>query len=104
MRMPQKNQIDSSAVSTSRLSLSRLSFIIQLLPQHQVQNKEDGDDHNGPEDRFLPKGLRSIVRNWRCAVDQTAKLLDRYRLRHQADDHRDNDADQPAPQATIEVL
>src|SRR6185437_12715710 len=97
--MPQKNQIDSSAVSTSRLS-----FIIQLLPQHQVQNKEDSDDHNGPEDRLLPKRLRAIVRNGRYAVDEPAKLLGRDRFSHQADNDGNADANQPAPQAAIEVF
>src|SRR5215831_4233320 len=49
------------------------------LPENNVQHDKDSRHHAGPEDRLLPDGCRSIVRDDGCPIDEAIEL--RFRSR-----------------------
>src|SRR5215472_17801574 len=76
----------------------------RFLPEDNVEYDEDRRDNTGPEDRLLPDGRRSVMRNDGCPINEAVQLRVRPRCRHVA--HRDcyDDADDPAPQRAEHVV
>ena len=44
------------------------------LPENNVQHDKDSRHHAGPENRLLPDGRRSIMRDDGCTLDEAIQL------------------------------
>src|SRR3954452_861131 len=93
-QMPVKNQIERCPPD----------FIRFLLPEDDLQNDEDYEDHSAPEQGAVEYGLVLGFRNWRKPINYIFQFRFRLRRGQITDDHSDNDTNQAAPKGAKHVL